>query len=182
MKHLIHHNGNLLRFGDSNTPHLLDLTPETMTSFSGVFSLPREESWYSYPNGFLGLPLIWSDGGEGYVSTADIGGKHCADVRSKTLRADITGSNVNFKIIDWYRTNSDYNGTATYNLVLNNENKSWTYPDEILKKDIVAFGDISPIYMTWSATYPINETVCVSAKIDEASNTMFVYNGENNFS
>lgn len=27
MKHLIHHNGNLLRIGDSNTLHLLDLTP-----------------------------------------------------------------------------------------------------------------------------------------------------------
>lgn len=27
MKHLIHHNGNLLRFGDSNTLHLLDVTP-----------------------------------------------------------------------------------------------------------------------------------------------------------
>lgn len=150
----------------------------SLTSFSGVLALPVEGS---YSRGFNGLPEIWSMAGEGYATTADYGGKHCADVRSKTLRADITGSNVNFKIINWYRTNSDYVGTATYNLVLNNENKSWTFPDEILKKDIVAFGDNSTIHMTWSATYPANESVCVSAKIDEASNTMFVYNGETNF-
>lgn len=154
--------------------------PASLTSFSGVIKIPVSGGAYGY--GFNGLPEIWSNGGEGYASTADIGGKHCADVRSKTLRADITGSNVNFKIIDWYRTSSDYNGTATYNLALNNENKSWTFPDEILKKDIVAFGDYSPIYMTWSATYPSNETVCVSAKIDEASQSMFVYDGERNFS
>ena len=173
-----------MRFGDSNTLHLLDTNSELMTSFSGVLELSAGGyDRLAYPSGFMGLPQIWSRGGEGYASTADYGGKHCADVRSKTLRADITGSNVNFKIIDWYRTTvGDYPGTATYNLVLNNENKSWTYPDEILKKDIVAFGDYSPIYMTWSATYPTNDTVCVSAKIDEASNTMFVYNGENNFS
>ena len=154
--------------------------PTSLTSFSGVIKIPTNGG--SYGQGFNGLPQIWSNGGEGYASTADFGGKHCADVRSKTLRADITGSNVNFEIINWYRTSSDYNGTATYNLVLNNENKSWTYPDEILKKEIVAFGDNSPIYMTWSATYPSNETVSVSAKIDEASQTMFVYDGENNFS
>lgn len=154
--------------------------PTSLTSFSGVIKIPT--SGGSYGQGFNGLPQIWSDGSEGYASTADFGGKHCADVRSKTLRADITGSNVNFEIINWYRTSSDYNGTATYNLVLNNENKSWTYPNEILKKEIVAFGDNSPIYMTWSATYPSNETVCVSAKIDEASQTMFVYDGEMNFS
>lgn len=155
--------------------------PTSLTSFSGVFSLPKTEYWYNYPNGFQGLPEIWSDGGAGYVSTADFGGKHCADVRSKTLKADITGSHVNFEIINWYRTNSDFNGTATYNIILNNENNRWTYPDEILKKDIVAFGDNSTIYMTWSASYPINETVCVSAKIDEAQNTMFVYNGDTSF-
>lgn len=154
--------------------------PTSLTSFSGVIKIPQ--SGGSYGLGFNGLPQIWSDGGAGYVSTADFGGKHCADVRSKTLKADITGSHVNFEIINWYRTNSDFNGTATYNIVLNNENKTWTYPDEILKKDIVAFGDNSPIYMTWSATYPANETVCVSAKIDEASQTMFVYDGEHNFS
>lgn len=152
----------------------------SLTSFSGVIKIPVSGGAYGY--GFNGLPEIWSNGGEGYASTADYGGKHCADVRSKTLRADITGSNVNFKIIDWYRTSSDYNGTATYNLALNNENKSWSFPDEILKKDIVAFGDFYPIYMTWSATYPSNESVCVSAKIDEASQTMFVYDGEMNFS
>ena len=152
----------------------------SLTSFSGILKIPQ--SGGAYGLGFNGLPEIWSNGGEGYVTTADVGGKHCADVRSKTLRADITGSNVNFKIIDWYRTSSDYVGTATYKLVLNNENKTWTYPDEILKKEIVAFGDYSPIYMTWSATYPINETVCVSGKIDEASQTMFVYDGEMNFS
>jgi hypothetical protein len=152
--------------------------PPSLTSFSGILTLPTVGS---YGQGFNGLPQIWSDGGAGYASTADFGGKHCADVRSKKLRADITGSHVNFEIINWYRTNSDFNGTATYNLVLNNENKTWTYPDEILKKDIVAFGNNSPIYMTWSASYPINENVCVSAKINEAQNTMFVYNGDTSF-
>lgn len=164
-------NGVYLNYGSQPVPPV-----PTLTSYSGVLTLTRNGT---FANGFNGLPLIWSDGGEGYVSTADFGGKHCADVRSKTLIADITGSNVNFEIINWYRTNSDFNGTATYNLVLNNENKSWTYPDEILKKEIVAFGDTSPIYMTWSAVYPVGENVCVSGKILESNQTMFKYNGEN---
>ena len=166
---VLKHNNKLLVGGEPVGP---------MTSYSGVLELLL---YYTYGSGFNGMPQIWSYGGGGYASTADYGGKHCADVRSKTLSADITGNDVSFNIINWYRTNSDYVGTANFNVLLTNSNPTYTFPDKILNKDIVAFGDFSPIYMTWSATYPINETVCVSAKINEASDTMFVYRGGNSF-
>ena len=54
MKHLIHHNGNLLRFGDSNTLHLLDTNSELMTSFSGVLELSAGGyDRLAYPSGFM---------------------------------------------------------------------------------------------------------------------------------
>lgn len=166
---VLKHNNKLLVGGEPVSP---------MTSYSGVLELSQYDT---YASGFNGIGEIWSRGGEGYASTATFGGKHCADVRSKTLRVDITGNNVTFNIINWYRTNSDYVGTANFNVLLKNLNPTYTFPDQILNKDIVAFGDNSPIYMSWSATYPLNENVCVSAKINEAWDTMFIYRGGNNF-
>lgn len=168
---VLKHNNKLLVGGEPVGP---------MTSYSGVLELSQH---FTYASGFNGMPKIWSRGESqgGYATTSTNAGKHCADVRSKTLRADITGNDVSFNIINWYRTNSDFVGTANFNVLLTNSTPTYTFPDKILNKDIVAFGDYSPIYMTWSATYPINETVCVSAKINEASDTMFIYRGGNNF-
>ena len=134
----------------------------TLTSFSGILTLSQNGT---YGKGFNGLGQVWSKGGEGYVSDGDFLGKHCADVRGKTLKADITGNNVSFKIINWYRYNSDYVGTANFDVLLTNSQPSYTFQNQILKTDILAFGDYSPIYMTWSASYPVNESICVSGKI-----------------
>lgn len=156
--------------------------PSELTSFSGVLQLDRV-GYVRYAKGFNGLSEVWSDGGQGYVSNQDYVGKHCADVRGLNLTANITGVNVTFEILNWYRINSDYNGTANFDAILTTTQPSWTFPEQILKKDILAFGDYSPIYMTWSATYPATATdICVSAKINDATDTMFVYNGETNFS
>lgn len=173
---LVGSNNRLLRF--SNKLAGYSECQPALTSYTGVFQIKQNGI---YASGFNGFGEVWSDGGAGYVSDTDIGGKHCADVRSKTLNADITGNNVSFKIINWFRQNSDFNGTANFDVLLTNSQPSYTFDSQILKKDIVAFGDYSPIYMTWSASYPVGENVCVSAKILQSTQTMFVYEGENQF-
>lgn len=150
----------------------------TLTSYSGVLTLQRVGT---FGVGFNRIGEVWSNGGTGYVTDDDYGGKNCADVRNKTLSVDITGNNVSFNIINWYRQGSDYNGTANFDVLLTNSQPSYTFPNQILKKDIVAFGDFSPIYMTWSASYPVGETICVSGKINESNEDMFVYYGGNRF-
>ena len=173
---LVGSNNRLLRFSNKLAGYS-DSQP-ALTSYTGILQINQNGT---YASGFNGIGQVWSRGGDGYVSDADFGGKHCADVRSKTLRADISGSDVSFNIINWFRQNSDFNGTANFNVLLTNSQPSYTFDNKILKNDILAFGDYSPIYMTWSATYPVGENVCVSAKILQSTQTMFVYEGENQF-
>lgn len=161
------HNGNLL-FSQNNYILYRNYTAPvgTLTSYSGVLTLTPNGT---FANGFNGFGSIWDSGYH----------KNCADVNGKTLAANITGSNVSFIIINWFRQNSDWNGTATYNVSLTNETTAWQFPNNVPDEEIRAFGDNSPIYMTWSAVYPVGENVSVSSKILESDQTMFKYNGEN---
>ena len=179
---LVKFDNKYIKFGGVNVGYDSQPTPPvpTYTGYSGVLSLPKNGS---FGQGFNGLGSIWSRGsqeGTEYYQDGQYGGKNCADVRSKVLSASITGSDVHFLIYNWYRTNSDFNGTANYNVMLDTDHPTFSFPNPIRNADLVAFGDYSPIYMTWSATYPVGETVKIIGKINESTQTMFTYNGGTN--
>ena len=136
----------------------------TMVTYSGVKSLLQNGS---FAQGFNGIGSKWDTWGS----------KKCADVLNKTLTVNITGSDVSFKIIDWYRSGSDYNGTATIDTTFTSPSGTYTWPSLLPDDELRAYGDYSTIYMTWSAQYPSGTDVRVSAGINGGTQYMFEYSG-----
>lgn len=143
-------------------------TPGELVSTTGTLKLVNAGA--SFGSGFNGFGSTWDS----------IGRKNCAKVYNKTLDVNVTGSSAQFKILDWYRTNSDWPGTYTYiNTATFVEGvNSYTFPSSLPDEQLRAFGDNSPIYMEWSACYDSNEGFTASGAIQGASESMFVITEE----
>lgn len=173
--------GNQFNIQTNDVTAMANFSAIPYLTFTGVRTLPLpKQQMATYSSGFNGLGNVWSNG----TAFTNSQGKCCSKVGSKTLQASITGSDVEFKIINWYRTGDTYVGTFSPNVVLSNSNTAYTFPASttIGAKNILAFGDYTPIYMTWSARYPSGTNVRISAAISGANEYMFIYNGGTSFS